>query len=80
MLLRLRSCQAAQQLPGLQVLAVADTHHRHALPGLTRLSALQALHYLSLHKVPTWPTPLQLHSMQAGRCLLCSCIDFSMLL
>lgn len=53
------------------MLAVADTHHRHALPGLTRLSALQALHYLSLHKVPAWPTPLQLHSMQAGHYLLC---------
>lgn len=53
------------------MLAVADTHHRHALPGLTCLSALQALHYLSLHKVPARLAPLQLQSMQAGWCLQC---------
>ena len=83
--LRLRqgSCPGqswAQHVWDAQVLAVADTHHRHALPGLMRLSALQALHYLSLHKVPRGPPGDPLHSMPAGGRLRCCCHACGMLL
>lgn len=64
---RLQACldrKACQLTRGrAQVLVVSDTHHRHVLPGLTRLSALQELRYLSLHKVlrPTTSRPRFCH-------------------
>ncbi len=59
---RLQAClyrKACQLTSGhAQVLVVSDAHHRHVLPGLTRLSALQELRYLSLHKVLRLPASL----------------------
>lgn len=47
---------------------VADTHHRTALPGLTRVSALRELRYLSLHKARAPPGACARPSVWAPPC------------